>query len=436
MMTPNELDLNRNPKRILVFPCGSEIGLEIHRALCWNKHFQLIGASSSGANHGKYVFKYYIDGLPFHDDPGFVEAVNDLVTAERIDLIFPANDDVQLRLAKNADRLACDLISSPYETCEICRSKAKTYRFFEGVVNVPRIYQRDEVTDYPVFLKPDSGQGSEGVHLAGDEEELDFYLTRNPDLLILENLPGEEYTVDCFTDRHGVLRGAFPRQRARIKRGISVTTYPVQDPAFLAFAKRINQKLDLRGVWFFQVKEDEHGKLTLMEIASRVAGSMGLTRNLGANLPLLSIYDRLGLDVNFQLTSHDLVMDRAFNNCFMTDLDYGHVYVDLDDTLVVDGEVNPMLAAFLFQCRNRGIPLHLITRNPNDVPALLREHGLSALFEEVIQVERGQEKAPLMTHTDAIFIDDSFQERARVTRALGIPGFDLDAVESLLDNRR
>lgn len=436
MMTPNDLDLNRNPKRIMVFPCGSEIGLEIHRALCWNKHFQLIGASSSGANHGKYVFKHYFDGLPFHDDPGFIEGVNDFVKAEQIDLIYPANDSVQLRLAQNADRLACDLISSPYDTCEICRSKAKTYQHFEGVVNVPRVYVRDEVEKYPVFLKPDRGQGSEGVHLARDEEELDFFLARNPNLLILENLPGEEYTVDCFTDRHGILRGAFPRVRARIKRGISVTTYPIHDPAFLAFAKRINQKLDLRGVWFFQVKEDEHGDLTLMEVASRVAGSMGLTRNLGANLPLLSIYDRLGLDVDFQLTKHELVMDRAFNNCFITDLDYEHVYVDLDDTLIVDGEVNPMLVAFLFQCRNRGIPLHLITRNPGDVSALLREHGLSALFEEILQVGQGEEKAPLMTHTDAIFIDDSFQERARVTKALGIPGFDLDAVESLIDHRR
>ncbi len=436
MTTENELNLNLNPKRILVFPCGSEIGLEIHRALCWNKHFQLIGASSSGSNHGKYVFRDYIEGLPFHDDPGFIQAVNDLVEAVQIDLIFPANDSVQLRLAQAENRLKCDLISSSYETCEICRSKAKTYRAFDGVVNVPRVYQPDGVENYPVFLKPDRGQGSEGVHLARNKEELDFYLARNPDLLVLENLPGREYTVDCFTDRHGVLRGAFPRLRGRIKWGISVETYPARDPAFLAFAKRINQRLDLRGGWFFQVKEDRHGDLTLMEVASRVAGSMGLTRNLGVNLPLLSIYDRLGLEVDFQVARHDLIMDRALVNRFKADLDYQHVYVDLDDTLIVDGEVNPLLAAFLFQCRNRAIPLHLITRNPADVPALLNEHGLGALFDEIIRVGQGQEKSASMTHTDAIFIDDSFQERARITRALGIPGFDLDAIESLIDYRR
>jgi FMN phosphatase YigB (HAD superfamily) len=382
------------------------------------------------------VFKNYIEGLPFYDDPGFIQSVNDLVEAEQIDLIFPANDSVQLELARNAGQLKCDLISSSYETCEICRSKAKTYRTLEGVVRVPRVFQPDAVEEDPVFLKPDRGQGSEGVHLANNRAELDFYLAQNPDLLILENLPGKEYTVDCFTDRHGVLRGAFPRLRARIKRGISVTTYPARDPAFLAFAKRINRKLDLRGVWFFQVKEDRHGKLTLMEVASRVAGSMGLTRNLGVNLPLLSIYDRLGLNVDFQLASHDLVMDRALGNRFKADLDYRHVYVDLDDTLIVDGKVNPMLAAFLFQCKNRDIPLYLITRNPNDVRSLLGDHGLSALFEEILQVQQGQEKAALMTYADAIFIDDSFQERVRVSKALGIPGFDLDAVESLIDHRR
>ena len=40
---------------ILVFPCGSEIGLEINNALKWSTHIELFGASSVD-DHGKYVY--------------------------------------------------------------------------------------------------------------------------------------------------------------------------------------------------------------------------------------------------------------------------------------------------------------------------------------------------------------------------------------------
>lgn len=432
----NTIDLNLNPKRIMVFPCGSEIGLEIHHALAWNKHFDLIGASSSGRNHGEFVYQHYFDGLPFYHESSFIPAVNAFVKAHQIDLIFPANDDVQLVLAHHADDLACQLISPPVETCEVCRSKSITYQNLADLIRVPKVYSPGAIDHFPVFLKPDQGQGSEDVHLAHDQAEVDFYLARQPDLLILEYLPGSEYTVDCFTDREGVLRGAFPRVRARIKRGISVTTYPADAPEFQVVAQKINQVLDLRGGWFFQMKEAEDGQLVLMEIGPRVAGSMGLTRNLGVNIPLLSVYDRLSMTVGVQPMQHGLIMDRALENRFKSELTYSHVYLDLDDTLIVHGMVNTLLIAFVHQCRNRGIPVHLITRNPSNISQLLKEYGMGGLFESVIQVNPGQKKAEKIIHMDAIFIDDSFQERVNVSEALHIPSFDIDAVESLMDYRR
>ena len=59
-------------KNILVFPCGSEVALEIHRSLRYSSHFNLIGASSVD-DHGRFVFESYIDGLPFFTDEGFIE---------------------------------------------------------------------------------------------------------------------------------------------------------------------------------------------------------------------------------------------------------------------------------------------------------------------------------------------------------------------------
>jgi len=429
-------NLNENPIRILVFPCGSEIGLEIHRSLCWCKHFILIGGSSSTSNHGKFLYKNYIDGLPFYYDDHFINGINENIKEHQIEFIYPANDDVQLMLMQNKKQLLCEVISPPFNTCEICRSKLKTYQYFKHILDVPQIFNANNIDAYPVFLKPDKGQGSEGIHIANSKGDAEFYLSKNPDLLILENLPGKEYTIDCFTDSQGVLRGAYPRLRSRIKRGISVETFPVDNPKFIRIANKINDNLQMRGAWFFQVKESEDGIFKLMEIAPRVAGSMGLIRNRGANLPMLSVYDRLGIEVNIQISQHNLVMDRALDNRFQTKLDFKHVYIDLDDTLIVEGGVNTTLVTFLFQCINESKPLHLITRNNDDITDILVKYRLTSLFDEVIQIVENQTKAEKITHTNAIFIDDSFQERMHVSETLNIPTFDLYSINSLIDYRR
>ncbi len=42
--------------KLLVFPCGSEIGLEVARAFVGIKGVELVGASSVD-DHGRYVYK-------------------------------------------------------------------------------------------------------------------------------------------------------------------------------------------------------------------------------------------------------------------------------------------------------------------------------------------------------------------------------------------
>jgi hypothetical protein len=252
----------------------------------------------------------------------------------------------------------------------------------------------------------------------------------------LEYLPGEEYTVDCFTDRHGALRFVGGRTRIRTSNGISVDTRPVEDPAFDALAAIINHTVELRGMWFFQVKRAADGALVLLEIAPRVAGAMGLQRSRGVNLPLAALYDAMGLDVDFRPNAYDLRMDRALEAHFVLPLRYQHVYMDLDDCLVQRGEVDLTAIAFLYQCRNRGVAVHLLSRHAADLHATLARYCLGSLITTVIHVADGSPKSQWITERDAILIDDSFRERKDVIDTLGIPAFAPDAIESLIDWRR
>lgn len=425
-------------KNVLVFPCGSEIGLEIHTAVSSSTHFELYGGSSVD-DHGKFVYQNYIDGIPDVDHFDFVNKINEIIDKYNIDLILPAHDSVILKLAQESDRgnLKCKVVTSAIETCEISRSKLKTYQYFQDSIAVPKLYNSSadiEESELPVFLKPDVGQGSKGTQLATTIEDIEFYVKKDPTLLIMENLPGKEYTVDCFTDKSGELLFSKGRERVRISNGISVNSRVVEDERFEKIANTINQKLSFRGVWFFQVKENKDGELVLMEIAPRIAGTMALTRCRGVNLALLSLFDALDYDIAvFENDNDNLIIDRALQNSYQHDIQYQHVYIDLDDLVIFEGKINPRVIAFVFQCLNKNITLHLITRHKADLDETLKKFRISGIFDDIIWVKEGQEKHDFINEKDAIFIDDSYAERKKIHDNCHIPTFDAHMLESLIE---
>jgi hypothetical protein len=423
-------------QNVLVFPCGSEIGLEIYRSLCASTHFNLIGGSST-PDHGEFAFTNYIGDLPRVDAPDFTEKINAAIEEYKIDFIFPAHDSVVLRLAHDQaqGKLNCKVVTSPVGTCEVARYKRKTYELFEGVIPTPKIYnaQNLQASDLPVFLKPNVGQGSKGTYLAKELEDIAFYTKKDPSLLLLEYLPGKEFTIDCFTDKDGKLLFCEGRERVRIQNGISVNSASVQDDRFEKMARLINEKLEFRGVWFFQVKENKDKKLVLMEVAPRVAGAMGLVRCKGVNLPLLSLFDANGMAVGVFENTYNMVIDRALENTYEHDIDYKHVYLDFDDLVIFDGKVNPRVMAFVYQCINKGVKVHLLTRHKEDLNVTLKKYRLHDTFDELIWVQGDDEKHLYIKDKDAIFIDDSFAERKKVHDECRVPVFDGHMIEGLME---
>lgn len=420
--------------KILVFPCGSEIGLEIHRSLMYSRHVELIGGSSI-EDHGRFVYENYIGGLPFVEDSDFEEALQNLIQQENIDAIYPTMDLVIAKVTGMADRLNCKVIGSPVQSNLLALSKKKTYQFFEGKIRVPRLYDRlDQILKFPVFLKPDIGYGSRGTKLIHSMEELKKRITKVPDQLILEFLPGEEYTVDCFSDRFGNLLFSKPRKRGRIQKGISVHTLPAPEIEHLTdqIAIKINSEITLRGAWFFQVKKDENGELSLLEIATRLGGSSALFRAKGINFALMSIFDAFDYPVSVLENDFSLEMDRSLNQRFKIKYEFDTVYVDLDDCLILGEHVNPTLVKFLYSSINLRKRIVLITKHEKDLSITLKKYRLEGIFDEVIHIAKHQSKADFITESSAIFIDDSYAERKSVLENKKIPVFAPDAVQALL----
>ena len=117
---------------ILVFPCGSEIGLEVHAALRYAKDIQMHGASSV-SDHGEFVYARYRQIQAQAGSEDLVGQLNDLIDEWAIDLVVPAHDSVIPVLAAAGSRLHAPAMVPDADTARVCRDKRLTYARLEAL---------------------------------------------------------------------------------------------------------------------------------------------------------------------------------------------------------------------------------------------------------------------------------------------------------------
>jgi hypothetical protein len=403
----------------------------------YSTHFNLIGGSSV-EDHGRFVFENYIGELPFHDDPNFVTTLRSKVKEHDIDAIYPAMDSVAETCKEHENDIGCRIIGSSSQTNSICASKELTYSTLKKIVPVPKRYKSlENIDNFPIFIKPDHGYGSRNTFLANNKSAATQFLdnqTKQTNFLFLEYLPGQEYTIDCFTNRHGELLFYGPRKRARISNGISVNTKEAKEyrEEFYEYATNISKKLNLRGSWFFQMKKDKNNNLKLLEVAARLGGSSALFRSRGVNFALLSVFDCFDVDVDIIINNYDSELDRALSNKYNINIDFDKIYLDFDDCLIVDGKVNTDMIRFIYAALNKNIEIILITKHADDIYESLNHYRLGNVFSEILHLSQDDEKHEYIEPINAIFIDYSHSERKKVMKYYGIPVFSPDMIESIM----
>lgn len=394
-----------------------------------------MGAGISKSSIGPTLFEHH-DEVPSVYGDAWLEPLLRVIRERRIDLIFPAHDEAAKVLANHEGLIACEVVGPDSASVLVCRSKRRTYEALSAIVRTPKIFPTHGPLLFPVFVKPDEGQGSREARLVRDEPTLQAALQQDPGLLVCEYLPGPEYTIDCYTKRDGLVLYARARARSATKDGISVASEFVDIPDLGEAPRLVSDRLAMRGPWFMQLKRAADGQLVLLEVGARVAGTMALSRATGANLPLLAVHEALGRTVTLGPLVDVFAIRRFLANHYETRVSYETVYVDLDDTLIVHGRVNPELAGFLLQARDAAKSVVLVTRNAHGIATgKIDAKGLDALFDEVRIVPFGSPKSQAIRPGLAIFIDDSFTERNEVHETSGIPVFDTSMVEALLDHR-
>lgn len=423
--------------RVLVFPGGTENGIEIFKSLAYTKEVELFSVSDASKNHAEFIFKNHFV-IPNVNDKKCLEELNEIILSNSIDFIFPANSIVIDFLIKYRTKLGCRVVLPKNESVLISRSKKATYRFFQDLLSIPILYENEHnIQSYPVFIKPDTSYGSKGALQINSKEHLLSLKIEASEYVICEYLPGDEFTIECFSSRNKGLIYSMARTRERIRMGTSMRSQMANDSVQIEtrrIAQIISSKLELEGLWFFQMKYNKKGILTLLEIETRVAGTMAFSRCMGVNLPLANLYLLENIEVNLIPQYFDLIIDRSLNNKFKSVLNYEKVYIDLDDTIILKGKVNLNIIKFLYHCLNQKIKLILISKSLElDKEAFLEKHKILQLFDEFIWLKESESKADFIDQKSSIFIDDSFSQRIEVQEKLGIPTFDPSMIEMLMN---
>jgi hypothetical protein len=124
--------------------------------------------------------------------------------------------------------------------------------------------------------------------------------------LLMEFLPGEEYSVDCFRSQSGEV-AIVPR----CKKGSGYVQYVSRAPDVERAARIVAEYLDLRACFNVQLRADSQGILKVLEVNPRLSGGVAMAAHTGICLPALAIAECLGEELQWSHEDFDYAIMRS-----------------------------------------------------------------------------------------------------------------------------
>ena len=264
--------------------------------------------------------------VPMGNDKGYVKAILEIAEKEGIDVVLPLCTLELLPLAKNRkvfEEKGVKIVVSDEKPLETALNKAALFDFFKDKYS-PRFFKVRNLRafergceklgypDKPVVFKPAVSYGSRGFRiimksnkverffkekpssLYAEYDEIVKILSQSPfpESLVVEYLPGEEYSVDLLVGKDVIY--SIPRKRVVIKQGISNVGIIEKNEELINISSDIARKLKLKFNINMQFRQDENRKFKLIEINPRVSGSIIFCVGAGVNLPYYGVKLVLG----------------------------------------------------------------------------------------------------------------------------------------------
>jgi carbamoylphosphate synthase large subunit len=258
--------------------------------------------------------------VPGGDEPGYVDAVLDVVDRFKVDLVLPKSDEEALTLSRHRQRLeaqGCMLACADHTVLEVFNDKARTFEKLSSLgLRMPdwtMAHDLDELrTELAAFLKehddavvkPTTMRGGRGVYtirkdlveaqsVAGgreihlgikafENEYLKDFSNQMP-AMIMERLVEPVFDLDMLAWQ-GKPVHIVPRRRVSSALPNEGHTF-VESEVLTELGDRIIREFNLSWLYDCDVMFDQAGNPGVLEINPRPSGSMAVT--IAAGVPLL-----------------------------------------------------------------------------------------------------------------------------------------------------
>lgn len=262
---------------------------------------KLIATDLQGTAPGLYAADVpYL--VPCIDDPSYIDRLLDICRKERVKAVTTLIDPEIEILARNSQRFQDEgilLLCPSVETARLCFDKYALYEHLRDH-GIPTVLTYDTLEhfaeglergdiSFPVFIKPRTGSGSEGINKVRSMQELKAYFDEGKyDYIIQEFMDCEDCDADVYIDTisHRPV-SAFAKHKLEMRLGGASKTISYKDERLFAFIKEVCQVLEFNG----PVDMDfwcRDGQYHLSEVNPRFGGAYLHAHRAGCNfIPLI-----------------------------------------------------------------------------------------------------------------------------------------------------
>jgi carbamoyl-phosphate synthase large subunit len=321
-----------NPIRIFITGAGAPGAPGIIKSLrkVTERKLVIMGGDANPENSSGAGLLDKTFPIPFAGSPDFIERVLSICEEEKIDIIIPLVTRELMVFAGNKKKFEAKGISvsvsdpeplmtanNKYLLMKYCSDNNIPVPDFHLVKTLQEFKEAAAKLGYPdekICFKPPESNGLRGFRIIDDSRDRMFSLMNEkpnniyigfdeftaicnsagffPELIVMEYLPGDEYSVDVLVD-NGNFISAIPRSRDYIKMGISFAGTVVNDIEIIEYSRKVVEGLKLNGNIGLQFKRDKNGTPKIIESNPRVQGTIVLCTAAGENM----VYEAVKLGI-------------------------------------------------------------------------------------------------------------------------------------------
>lgn len=280
---------------VLITAIGSMAARAVITSLTKEAQFSLIGCDAYPREWQKNLS--LLDGFYQVDlakNQQYIDQLIQICRNEGIQYIIPLTDpevDLLNQFRAVFDNLKICLCIPEKDSIELVRNKYSVFKFFNNKANVEVIptYTFAELANrllhFPIMAKPIAGRSSEGVFVAHSMDQI-THTGINTDAYIFQPvIPGEVFTVDVISDRHGHDVSVVRKELIRTKNGAGLTVEIIDSSVLKRYSSEIVRLLKLTGCVNMEFIGNEHGYF-LMDINPRFSAGIAFSIMAGYDFPV------------------------------------------------------------------------------------------------------------------------------------------------------